>query len=106
MNGVVFYYVVSLLIAYLFGWALSIIKRFVVRTIGSRLERRDQRLIEYPDKNASVAAGGRSANFIIKIKPSPSVAVRFLGVPGRMRAGRCVASEVGHGCASLDHDPA
>jgi hypothetical protein len=51
MNSSYFCYPVGLVIAYLFGWAMSAVGRLLVRLDGGRLDRLDERVLDYFDKD-------------------------------------------------------
>jgi hypothetical protein len=52
INSVYVFYLPSLLVSYLCGWATSATGRLLVRLVGGRLDRLDERLLDHFDKDA------------------------------------------------------
>ena len=52
MNSYLFYYPISLVISYLFGWAIHALWSLLIRTFGKKLARLDEKIVEHLDKRS------------------------------------------------------
>jgi len=52
MNSYLLYYPVSLVVSYLFGWAIHGLWCLLIRTFGKKLDRLDEKIVERLDKRS------------------------------------------------------